>query len=342
MERKATIADVAKKVGVSKTTISRYLNGNYEFMSQETRQRIEQVIKELDYAPNSAARTLKSQKSKLVGVVVNSLRYQIGAQTVTQINSVCAQNGYGTVVCCSNDDPAKEEQAIQLCLNQQVDGLVLIPCHETAEPYLALCKRNIPVVICTRQLRDWPYGSVYVKHDELIANMLQHLKEQGFEKVCFLQDVDNFHKKWMGDVFAQWAEKLFGMQRKESVALVGREELGVAEAVEQFLREYPDQKKALFAVNTHTLFLTLKEVEQHGLRMPEDIGVCGYDAVGWSELVAPGISSIRQPMDRMGRAAGEKIIEAILQGRMSEGKQALSGTLTFRRSTQLSRLRHKQ
>ena len=118
MERKATIADVAKKVGVSKTTISRYLNGNYEFMSQETRQRIEQVIKELDYAPNSAARTLKSQKSKLVGVVVNSLRYQIGAQTVTQINSVCAQNGYGTVVCCSNDDPVKEEQAIQLCLNQ--------------------------------------------------------------------------------------------------------------------------------------------------------------------------------------------------------------------------------
>ena len=237
MERKATIADVAKKVGVSKTTISRYLNGNYEFMSQETRQRIEQVIKELDYAPNSAARTLKSQKSKLVGVVVNSLRYQIGAQTVTQINSVCAQNGYGTVVCCSNDDPAKEEQAIQLCLNQQVDGLVLIPCHETAEPYLALCKRNIPVVICTRQLQDWPYGSVYVKHDELIANMLQHLKEQGFEKVCFLQDVDNFHKKWMGDVFAQWAEKLFGMQRNESVALVGREELGVAEAVEQFLRD---------------------------------------------------------------------------------------------------------
>ena len=76
--------------------------------------------------------------------------------------------------------------------------------------------------------------------------------------------------------------------------------------------------------------------------MPEDIGVCGYDAVGWSELVAPGISSIRQPMDHMGRAAGEKIIEAILQGRMSEGKQALSGTLTFRRSTQLSRLRHKQ
>lgn len=335
MERKATITDVAKAVGVSKTTISRYLNGSYEYMSAETKQRIEEVIAQLNYVPNSVARTLKSKKSKLIGVVVNTLRYQVAAQTVTGINDVCARNGYGTVVCCSDDDPDKEAQGIQLCLNQQVDGMVIIPCEHSPQHYLELCERGIPVVLCTRRIKGWPYGCVYVRHDVLIINMLLHLKEQGFEKVRFLQDVDNFHKKWMGDVFAEWAQRLFGMERAESVALVGREDPLIPEALDKFLSEYPGQKKAVMAINTHTLFLTIKELERRKIRIPEEIGVCGYDAVGWSELVYPGISSIRQPMDRMGAAAGEKIVRCLLDGGMSEGQLALDGTLAFRQSTQL-------
>ena len=90
MENRVTISDIAKEVGVSKTTISRYLNGNYGYMSDKTRQRIEQVIREKDYVPNSVARTLRSKKSKLIGVVVNFLHYQVGAQTVTEINNVCS------------------------------------------------------------------------------------------------------------------------------------------------------------------------------------------------------------------------------------------------------------
>lgn len=334
MEKKATISDVAREVGVSKTTISRYLNGNFEYMSAETRKRIEEVIAELNYVPNSVARTLKSKKSNLIGVIVNTLRYQVGAQTVTGINDVCVRAGYSTLVCCSDDDPKKEARMIQLCLNQQVDGLVIIPCSDSAQPYLDLCQRGIPVVLCTRRIRDWPHSCVYVRHDELIINMLLHLKEEGFEKVRFLQDVNNFHKKWMGDVFAKWAEKLFGMTREESVALVGREDPMVPEALDQFMKDFPDKKRAVFAVNTHTLFLVLKEVERRKLRMPEDIGVCGYDAVGWSELVYPGVSSIRQPMDQMGVAAGELIVNCVREGTMPHEYRALDGTLAFRNSTQ--------
>lgn len=334
MEKKATISDVAKEVGVSKTTISRYLNGNFEYMSAETKQRIEEVIAELNYVPNSVARTLKSKKSNLIGVIVNTLRYQVGAQTVTGINDVCARAGYSTLVCCSDDDPQKEARMIQLCLNQQVDGLVIIPCNDSPASYLELCQRGIPVVLCTRRIKDWPYSCVYVQHDELIINMLLHLKEEGFEKVRFLQDVNNFHKKWMGEVFAKWAEKLFGMSKEESVVLVGREDPVVPEALERFMQDFPDKKRAVFAVNTHTLFLTLKEVERKKLRMPEDIGVCGYDAVGWSELVYPGISSIRQPMDQMGVNAGELIVHCVREGVMPHEYRALDGTLTFRNSTQ--------
>lgn len=262
MEKKATITDVAREVGVSKTTISRYLNGSFEYMSDKTKTRIETVIRELNYVPNSVARTLKSKRSMLIGVIVNTRRYQVAAQTAKGIHDICAKNGYGTVLCCSDDDPDKELQAIQLCLNQQVDGLVIIPCMESSQRYLELCRQGIPVV------------------------------------------------------------------------LIGREDSMIPEALEQFLGEYPGQRKAVLAVNTHTLFLVLKELERRKVRIPEELGVCGYDAIGWSELLH--VTSMRQPMDRMGLLAGEKMIQCLREGGMSQGRAALEGTLAFRRSTQLS------
>ena len=335
MEKKATIAHVAKEVGVSKTTISRYLNGNYEYMSEQTRQRIEEVITRLNYVPNSVARTLKSKKSMLIGVITNTLRYQVGAQTVTGINQVCTRYGYGTVICCSNDDPKKEAEMIQLCLNQQVDGMVIIPSSESPEPYLALREKGIPVVLCNRWVEGWPDGYVYVKHDELIYKIMDHLKEQGFEKVRFLQDVNLFHKRWMGDLVAERAEALFGMSREEAVVSVGKESTLVAEALDKLLHDYPDRKKAVLAVNTHTLFLTLQEIRRRDLRIPEDLGVCGYDAVGWSELVSPGITAICQPMRSLGAQAADQLIRQIQDPEAKPEHCALSGTITFRDSTRL-------
>ncbi|WMJ83697.1 LacI family DNA-binding transcriptional regulator [Oscillospiraceae bacterium LTW-04] len=338
MAGRITISDIAKSAKVSKTTISRYLNGNYNYMSAETRSRIEQIIKEYDYVPNNVARTLKSKKSGMIGVIVNTLRYQVGAQTVTGINDICSKNGYGTIVYCSNDDQKTEQMAIQLCLNQQVEGLIIIPCENSVTRYNEICERGIPVVLCTRQLAEWSYGCVYVKHDELIRNMLYHLKEQGFEKSRFLLDVRNFHKKWMGDVFAQTAQELFGMTDEESVVLVGRDNPAVGDALDVFLHQYPGQRKAIMAVNTHTLFLVLQELEQRKIRIPHELGVCGYDAVGWSELVYPGISAIRQPMDRMGIMAAEKMMESLREHQPSQGGTALQGSLFFRNSTNLKML----
>ena len=92
------------------------------------------------------------------------------------------------------------------------------------------------------------------------------------------------------------------------------------------------------AVNTHTLFLTLRELERRRIRIPDELGVCGYDVIGWSELVYPGISAIRQPMDRMGIIAAEKMMESLREQRPSQGACALEGSLFFRNSTNLKAL----
>ena len=102
-----------------------------------------------------------------------------------------------------------------------------------------------------------------------------------------------------------------GMNETETIAMVGRTETRVPEAIDALLHGEPERKKAVFAINTHTFFLVLRELEHRKVRIPDDLGVCGYDALGWSELVYPGISSIYQPMRQMGVQAGEKIIEAL-------------------------------
>ena len=122
---------------------------------------------------------------------------------------------------------------------------------------------------------------------------------------------------------------MFGMKENEAVALVGRTETRVPEAIDALLHGEPERKKAVFAINTHTFFLVLRELEHRKVRIPDDLGVCGYDALGWSELVYPGISSIYQPMRQMGVQAGEKIIEALQNGTMSQGTDELEGELTF-------------
>lgn len=104
---------------------------------------------------------------------------------------------------------------------------------------------------------------------------------------------------------------MFGMNETETIAMVGRTETRVPEAIGALLHGEPERKKTVFAINTHTLFLVLRELEHRKVRIPDDLGVCGYDALGWSELVYPGISSIYQPMRQMGVQAGEKIIEAL-------------------------------
>lgn len=339
MAARVTIADIAKAANVSKTTVSRYLNGNFGYMSAETRMRIEQIIERYNYVPNSIARTLKSKKSGMIGVIVDSLRYQVGAQTVTGINNVCSENGYSTIVYCSNNDPQIELNAIQQCLNQQVEGFIIIPCENTIARYEEIYERGLPVVLCSRKIDNWSYGSVYVKHDELIQKMLNHLKEQGFEKCLFLLDIQSYHKKWMADIFAQSAKNLFDMDYEESVVWLGGGNPSIGEVIETYLNKYQGLPKAVMAVNTHTLFLVLQEIVHREIRVPDDLGVCGYDAVGWSELINPGITAIHQPLDLMGKIAAEKLMQILRETGQIIGTTKLEGQLFFRDSTKLKMIK---
>lgn len=324
-----TIADIAKAAKVSKTTVSRYLNGNYGGMSSRTRERIEGIVRETGYIPNNLARTLKSKKSGMIGVIVNTLRHQVGAQTVTGINEVCTRSGYSTIVHCTDGDEKAEEHAIRLCLKQQVEGIILIPCSNRMETYLEICSHGVPVVLCSRECPGWPYASVYVPHDRLIGSVLLFLQNQGYERVWMLQASDDHYMGWVAEVFRETAVRLLDMEGMEAVQWVGRETDSVGKVLDELMQKYPGQKKAVMASDTHTLFLVLHELMRKDIRFPEDFEVCGYDAVGWSELVYPGISVIKQPMGITGSKAAELLVRSLYEGSLPLEKIELDGQILF-------------
>lgn len=324
-----TIADIARAAKVSKTTVSRYLNGNYSNMSAGTREKIDGIVRETGYIPNNLARTLKSKKSGMIGVIVNTLRHQVGAQTVTGINEVCTRNGYSTIVHCTEGDEKAEEYAVSLCLRQQVEGIILLPCSGRIEPYLEIGRNGLPVVLCSRECPGWPYASVYVRHDRLIESMLLYLQGRGYERVWMLQALDDHYMRWAADVFADSAVRLLGMDGAEAVQWVGREMDSVEGVLDELMQRYPGQKKAVMASDTHTLFLVLHELMRKGIRFPEDFEVCGYDAVGWSQLVYPGISVIRQPMGITGSQAAEVMVRSLKEGILPKERLELEGQILF-------------
>jgi len=329
-----TINDVSKAAGVSKTTVSHYLNGRYEFMSDETKQRIAQIIEDLHYQPTMAARTLKSKRSRMIGIISNTLKYSVGSQTIVGIRDICEQNGYSTIVYSTRDNPEVEQLALQNCIDQQVEGIVIIPSTQNVSLYRKIYEQGTPLVLCTRQLPGWPYASATVRHDKLITEMNAHLIENGYEKILLLLDDPTWHKVWMTEQFVQSSIPYTGMNRAECLAWVGNSPTLVQETVKHFMDAFPKERKAVFAINTHLLFLLLRELSRMKIEIPAELGVCGYDVMGWSELVPPGITSINQPMQKMGKVAAEQLFE-IIRGNATDavGPTYLEGEIFLRAST---------
>lgn len=161
VQKRATIKDIAEQAGVSGTTVSRYLNGKFNYMSEETKKRIEIVIDELGYRPSNIARTLKSNKSKLVGAVIADIENPFSNKIIKGLTDKANELGYSLMISVSNNSVEKENESIARFLDNQVDGLIINTVGEN-EPTLKKIQKQIPLVLIDRDVTSF-------KADEEIA-----------------------------------------------------------------------------------------------------------------------------------------------------------------------------
>ena len=180
-----TIQDIADAVGVSKTTVSRYLNGRYNYMSEETRRRIERVIRETEFRPNKAAGSLKTARTDLIGLVIPDASSMMTPHLISSICDECTANRRKTIVVSTHNDEDKERRLVKELIAHQVDGIITATGGNLAL-YRQIDESGIPVVQTDYLQGNSPLDVVLVDHYKGCERAANYLIDHGFRRIVFL------------------------------------------------------------------------------------------------------------------------------------------------------------
>jgi LacI family kdg operon repressor len=309
-----TINDVAKAANVSKTTISRYLNGKFDYMSQDTRKRIQNVIEELKYRPSSVAQTLKSNKSGLIGVIIADIASQFSSILLKGIGDVCQANGYKVIISNVDNDPAKEREYLESLLDNKVEGIVVNTTGYNNELLIDINENRVPIVMADRIMDELKIDSVATNNYSITFDTIKFLADKGYKNIAFItQDPERNSARHLRQKGYLDAMKEF--LNIDASNLVYTIDVGdkntTIKAIEKFNTEYRNKLKAIFTANGVVLLNVLQGIQECNYKIPEDFYVCGYEDWGWARLAYSKIPVISQHSYDVGVESAKMLIKRI-------------------------------
>ena len=310
----ATIEDVAREAGVSIATVSRYLNGRTGEVSAQTGARIQAVVDRLGYVPNLAARSLKTGRSWLIGVLLANIAHPYWSVVLSGVEDACQAAGYSVVISSAGDRAEVEDRYLQMFLRQRVDGILLNPALAGPEMVALWSNLAVPVVTIDRTLPGLPFPLVAMDNVSGTRLAMVHLLELGHRRIGFVS--------WPVGTFSNRQERLQGY--RESLASAGIAfDMGLmrvaaegwSDGVEQTLAllDLPEPPTAILSATSMLNLQILAAIERRGLRVPEDISVVGYDDSPWDSLLDPPLTTVATPAYELGAAASRRLIAGVTE-----------------------------
>lgn len=305
--KKITINDVAREAGVSKTTISRFLNQNYNNMSEQTKNRIEKVIQDLNYRPNKQAQSLKSKHSFLIGVVVADISNMFSSLLLKGIGTILEQKGYQMIIMDAANSISKEKVLLERLLDQNVDAIILQPSSSYTSTYQFLVDRSLPVLLVDRDTIPKQWSSILTNNEDATYTLAEEIERKGYEHIIVVSEPLNEVRTRASRyrVFEEYTK-----QSEQTLSLV---ELTRQSEVDSYLNGLLplNKKTVLFASNGRMLMQCLQWLIQNNVSIPTTIGITGFDDWNITELIGPGITSIEQPSYELGKTAAQLLLEEI-------------------------------
>ncbi len=329
----ATIDEVAKRAGVSKATVSRVLNDSKP-VREETRQRVMKAIRELDFKPNPAARSLVYKKSRTIGVVVTDIANLFVSVLVKGIEEVAYSKGYNIIISNSHGSAKKEFELLTMLKDKRVDGIVFLTSNLLDEHKRFFKYVDLPIALVNVSCNQENVIGIMINNYRAAYDMTSYFLQKGHTRVgmiraSFLDQLtgrDRFVGYWQ-------ALKDHGIKYDESLVKEGSLETMDGYLVTRELLQETTDLEALFVACDLMAFGAIKAIIDHGLRVPEDIEVAGFDDVPMASFYHPALTTVRQPIEDMGRFASNNLIDLIEGEIIVKWEQILPHEIVYRDST---------
>lgn len=299
-----TIDDVAKLAGVSRTTVSFYLNHRYNKMSDKTRIKIEKVIEETGFVPNVLARSLNNKQSYLIGVMVKSITNMTVMRFLEGVNEAIKKYSYQMIVTSTNGDLETERRHLDEMSNLGVDGLIVEPSDSFDLLWKAM-KRRIPLVAVNP-----PHASAYQywirSNDyEAVYSTLEKLADSGYRRFVLLTPEFSPH--------SEISETVLAFNHATDLKHVYSQTIYDSDTLENnLLQEIKvDEKTIFFASTPEVLSKIYRILYRYREYIPEQIGLLGFDSREWSEMVIPSVTTIIHPYREEGVHAVDLLMDLI-------------------------------
>ncbi|SER51575.1 transcriptional regulator, LacI family [Gracilibacillus ureilyticus] len=309
--KKVTITDVAKKAGVSKSTVSQYLNERYDYMGEKTKERIKSAIEDLNYSPNYLARSLKQKQTNTIGVIVANILHVFSTHVIRSIQDFCNERHFHVIVCNADDDPDKEKQFIEMLYAKQVDGMIIFPTGGNIALYKKLTNENYPIVFMDRIVPDIEIDTVLLDNKKASLIAVNNFIQNGYRKIGVISPplIQSLTPRIERINGYKQALQLHDIPLKaEYIADTSFDKVSVHLTRMLNLKDPPG---AILALNDLVLFEILAFVKTNKIRIPQDLAIIGIDDVIFASIYHPSLTTIAQPAFSMGKKAANLLLTKI-------------------------------
>ncbi len=326
-----TIKDVARRAGVSVATVSRALNRSGP-VREETRRRIEQVAQALNYAPNSAARSLISRRTGMFGVLLPDLYGEFFSELIRGIDGAAQARGHHLLLSSSHDAAGKIEAALR-GMRGRVDGLIVMAPTVDAPVLRSILPRGVPVVLLNSPVADSALDSLTVDNYGGAREVVSHLLWHGHERLAVLKGPERNHDAEERLRGYRAALRDAGVPWREELEIPGdfTGEAGYAGAA-ALLRLDP-RPTAIFAANDAMAFGALSALRDAGVAVPEEMALAGFDDVSSARYTIPPLTTAHVPISELGERAVAMLAESVGAGSgRPRRRETLAAEVVVRRS----------
>lgn len=325
MKKKISIHDIAKELKVSRTTISFVLNDKAEEkrISEEVRKRVLDYVKQVGYRPNQIAKSLRTGKTNIIGMLVEDISDPFFSGISRGIESIAYKHEYKIFFASTENDTEKTKNLIKLFRERQVDGYIIAPPPGIEDEIKALMDDNVPVIFFDRYLPSLNTSTVIIDNFSGAYQAVKHLEQNGFSNIAFIT---------LESEQTQMQARLQGYTRaiEESLkdAIIKKlpyklsHDLNAERLMQDFIKEHARLDAIIFATN-YLAINGLKAIRDLDLSIPDDIAVVGFDDNTYFYLFTPSVTAVAQPIEEISEEVVKQLLDALSDEKESRKRRTV-------------------